>query len=55
MGVPYRKGKYQNHENEYYYPIYLDCCGLIRRAALDLSDEFGFSLGPWNQGYQVIN
>jgi hypothetical protein len=34
-------------------PLYLDCCGLVRRAARDLADEFGFLIGKWNQAYQV--
>ena len=37
----------------YYYPIYLDWWGLIRRALLDMSRELGFCIGRWNQGYQV--
>ena len=52
-GVPYKRSCYEKHENEYYYPIYLDCCGLIRRVLLDLAYEFGFTIGPANQGYQV--
>ena len=31
--------------------LYLDCCGLVRRCVIDLKEEFGFELGPWNQGY----
>ncbi|CAI2362526.1 unnamed protein product [Moneuplotes crassus] len=53
IGVPYARRKYTPDENEYYYPIYLDCCGLIRRAMYDLKDNFGFKIGPGNQGYQV--
>lgn len=30
---------------------YLDCCGLVRQALLDLKEEFGFEVGPWNQAY----
>ena len=38
-------------DEEYYSPRFLDCCGLVRRVMKDLRKEFGFSLGPWNQGY----
>ena len=33
--------------------LYLDCCGLVRRVLKDLKEEFGFSIGPWNQAYMV--
>lgn len=32
-------------------PLFLDCCGLVRRALLDLKEDFGFEIGPWNQSY----
>ena len=35
----------------YNAPLYLDCCGLVRRVLLDLKEEFGFTIGPWNQAY----
>lgn len=38
-------------EPEYSSKIFLDCCGLVRRAQRDLHKQFGFKLGPWNQGY----
>jgi hypothetical protein len=31
--------------------LFLDCCSLVRRCVHDLKSEFGFELGPWNQGY----
>ena len=31
--------------------LFLDCCGLVRRVLLDLKEEFGFEIGPWNQSY----
>lgn len=34
-------------------PLYLDCCGLVRRVLRDLKDDFGFEVGRWNQAYQV--
>lgn len=33
-------------------PLFLDCCGLVRRVLRDLKDDFGFTVGPWNQAYQ---
>ena len=36
---------------EYNSKIFLDCCGLVRRCVKDLRKEFGFKIGPWNQGY----
>ena len=38
---------------EYNSPLFLDCCGLIRRALRDLKEHFGFEIGPWNQAYMV--
>ena len=32
--------------------LYLDCCGLVRRVLRDLAEDFGFTIGPWNQAYQ---
>jgi len=34
-------------------PLFLDCCGLVRRVLLDLKDDFGFKVGGGNQAYQV--
>jgi len=34
-------------------PLFLDCCALVRQCVNDLKEEFGFTLGPWNQAYQV--
>lgn len=34
-------------------PLYLDCCGLVRQAVKDLTEEFGFVIGRWNQCYQM--
>jgi hypothetical protein len=36
---------------EYESKLFLDCCGLVRRVMYDLSKEFGFIIGPWNQSY----
>lgn len=38
---------------EYKSNIFLDCCGLVRRALLDLRKDFGFRIGPWNQAYML--
>lgn len=37
---------------EYNSPTFLDCCGLVRRVLRDLKEDFGFTIGPWNQAYQ---
>lgn len=37
----------------YHSKLFLDCCGLVRRALRDLKDELGFTVGPGNQAYQV--
>ena len=36
---------------EHSSPIFLDCCGLVRRCLRDLRKQFGFRIGPWNQAY----
>lgn len=36
---------------EYESKLFLDCCGLVRRVLYDLSKDFGFIIGPWNQSY----
>ena len=46
IGTPYNTAK--NGEGA---PLYLDCCGLVRRALLDLKEDLGFEVGPWNQSY----
>lgn len=44
VGVPYAK-KHRTPEDPYYYsPIFLDCCGLVRRVVKDLQVDFGFRL-----------
>jgi cell wall-associated NlpC family hydrolase len=50
LGVPYGK-KYQP-EGSPEYPLYLDCCGLVRQVVKDLQQDFGFVIGKWNQAYQ---
>lgn len=51
FGVPYAKKYQESGTAEYNSPLFLDCCGLIRRALRDLKEHFGFKIGPWNQAY----
>ncbi len=37
---------------EYHSHLFLDCCGLVRRAMRDLQNDFGFRIGGGNQAYQ---
>jgi len=53
LGVPYAKGKHEPDEVDFNAPLFLDCCGLVRRAVQDLEDDFGFKIGKWNQAYQL--
>ncbi|XP_019397142.1 PREDICTED: inactive polyglycylase TTLL10 isoform X2 [Crocodylus porosus] len=52
IGVPYARRYHEPGTPEYNSPLFLDCCGLIRRVVRDLSTEFGFLIGPGNQAYQ---
>ena len=51
IGVPYGI-KYKKEEDPI-APLYLDCCGLVRQALMDLQEDFGFVIGKWNQAYQM--
>ncbi|XP_036388617.1 uncharacterized protein ttll10 [Megalops cyprinoides] len=51
-GIPYSRKYHQPGTAEYESPLFLDCCGLVRRAMRDLKEDFGFVLGPGNQAYQ---
>jgi cell wall-associated NlpC family hydrolase len=51
LGVPYSK-RYKD-EGADDAPLYLDCCGLVRRAVQDNQEQFGFVIGRWNQAYQI--
>mmetsp|Transcript_53937 Transcript_53937/g.106410 ORF Transcript_53937/g.106410 Transcript_53937/m.106410 type:complete len:908 (+) Transcript_53937:46-2769(+) len=51
LGVPYGI-KYKKEEDPV-APLYLDCCGLVRKVVQDLQEEFGFVIGKWNQAYQM--
>jgi hypothetical protein len=51
IGIPYGR-KYLEKHPEYDGDLFLDCCGLVRHAVNLLKEDFGFSLGRWNQAYQ---
>ena len=51
IGVPYGK-KYLEEHPYYNGNLFLDCCGLVRKAFNTMSRDFGFQLGKWNQCYQ---
>ncbi|XP_066296739.1 uncharacterized protein [Branchiostoma lanceolatum] len=50
-GVPYAKKYHHPDSPDYGSPLFLDCCGLVRRVLRELKEEFGFTIGPWNQAY----
>ena len=52
QGVPYNKKYFREDDPLYHSALFLDCCALVRQCVNDLSDEFGFRLGRWNQAYQ---
>ncbi|MGH0125570.1 UNVERIFIED_CONTAM: hypothetical protein FKN15_023162 [Acipenser sinensis] len=52
IGMPYHKRYHPPGSPEYESPLFLDCCGLIRKVVLDLKEDFGFVIGPGNQAYQ---
>ena len=54
IGVPYSRKAHADDPSSPHHdaPLYLDCCGVIRRALRDLSDDFGFIPGHGNQAYQ---
>jgi hypothetical protein len=51
LGVPYARRFEDPSKPE--APLYLDCCALVRQCVQDLSNEFGFIIGRWNQAYQM--
>eukprot|EP00828_Plagiopyla_frontata_P032251 TRINITY_DN42073_c0_g1_i1.p1 TRINITY_DN42073_c0_g1~~TRINITY_DN42073_c0_g1_i1.p1 ORF type:complete len:150 (-),score=26.31 TRINITY_DN42073_c0_g1_i1:102-551(-) len=52
LGIPYRKRYLTPKDKNYYSPLFLDCCGLVRQVVYDLKDDFGFTLANYNQAYQ---
>jgi len=53
IGVPYAKKHRTLNDPFYYSPIFLDCCGLIRKVVKELECDFGFRLAYGNQNYQM--
>mmetsp|Transcript_55578 Transcript_55578/g.88173 ORF Transcript_55578/g.88173 Transcript_55578/m.88173 type:complete len:668 (-) Transcript_55578:107-2110(-) len=53
IGVPYARKAHEPDDPDYDAPLFLDCCGLVRRVVQDLQENFGFSIGRWNQAYQL--
>ncbi|XP_063173563.1 uncharacterized protein LOC134507070 [Candoia aspera] len=52
IGTPYAKKYHQPGSLEYASPLFLDCCGFLRRVMQDLAEDFGFCMGSGNQAYQ---
>ncbi|KAG2452337.1 hypothetical protein HYH02_003361 [Chlamydomonas schloesseri] len=63
IGVPYSKryhapascaceGCSSSGRQLYYEPMFLDCCGLVRKVVRTMQRQLGFRLGPGNQAYQ---
>lgn len=52
QGIPYKQKYLKVDDPLYHSTLFLDCCGLVRQCVNDLSSEFGFRLGRWNQAYQ---
>ena len=48
LGVPYAKRYFTPEDPEYESPIFLDCCGLVRRVLWNLQYLFGFRIGKLN-------
>ena len=51
FGVPYKKKFHEPGSKLYNSPLFLDCCGLVRKAMYDLREDFGFCIGSGNQAY----
>lgn len=51
-GTPYKKKFHEPGTPLYDSPIFLDCCGLVRRVMWDLKADFGFRIGGGHQSYQ---
>ena len=45
LGVPYAKRYFTPEDPEYESKIFLDCCGLVRRALWNMQYLFGFRIG----------
>jgi len=53
IGIPYKRKYHENGSELYNSPLFLDCCALVRQCVRDLREDFGFTLGRWNQNYQI--
>ena len=51
IGIPYKRKYHEKGSELYNSPIFLDCCALVRQVVRDLREDFGFTLGRWNQNY----
>ena len=54
-GVPYARKYWASHEPEFYAPLFLDCCGLVRRVLRDLSLLFHFVIGSLTEYFVDLN
>eukprot|EP00050_Salpingoeca_kvevrii_P003570 m.227467 g.227467 ORF g.227467 m.227467 type:complete len:733 (-) comp10851_c3_seq2:20-2218(-) len=52
QGIPYAQRYHEPGSKFHDAPLFLDCCGLVRRVLRDLKEDFGFDIGRWNQAYQ---
>jgi len=52
MNFPFFHRHLTPEDPNYNSPLFLDCCGLVRRVMTDLKEDFGFQIGGWNQAYQ---
>ena len=48
----YAKKFCEEGTEEYEKGFFLDCCALLRQVTQDLENEWGWTLGRWNQTYQ---
>ena len=51
IGVPYAQKYWKPESPEYNAPLFLDCCGLVRKILRDMAHDLNFIIGPWNQAY----
>ena len=51
IGVPYAQKYWKPGSPEHESPIFLDCCGLVRKILRDMAQDLNFVVGPWNQAY----
>lgn len=51
IGVPYAKRYHKPGDPLYDWPLFLDCCGLVRQVLQDMKEDLGFEIDVWNQAY----